>query len=134
MKAHLIRLRDDGVQTLGALVVYDGLNKVFDCVTLELPWRGNKTNMSCIPRGIYNVTHRESSKCGNHLHIEDVKNRSYILIHVANYVDQLRGCVAVGNNFADINGDGEIDITSSRNTLIKLVDIIPMEGITLEII
>jgi len=134
MKALLLRLRDDGVQTLGALVIYDGVDKVFECVTLELPWKGNKTNISCIPKGVYNVVHRESTKYGDHLYIEDVNDRSYILIHVANYVSQLKGCIALGKRFADINGDDALDVVSSRNTLKKLVDVIPIEGITLEII
>ena len=134
MKATLLRLRDDGTETLSAMFVYDDLDKVFECVTLELPWKGNKTNISCIPRGTYHISHRESEKYGNHLHVEDVKDRSYILIHVANYVSQLRGCIALGNSFTDINRDGNLDVTSSRNTLNKLVDIIPIEGITLEII
>ena len=134
MKATILRLRDDGTETLSAMFVYDDLDKLFECVSLELPWRGNKTNLSCIPKGTYHLSHRESSKYGNHLHVEDVKDRSYILIHVANYVTQLRGCIALGNSFADINRDGDLDVTSSRNTLNKLVDIIPIEGITLEII
>ena len=134
MKATLLRLRDDGTETLSAMFVYDDLDKIFECVTLELPWKGNKTNLSCIPRGVYHVSHRESEKYGNHLHIEDVKDRSYILIHVANYVSQLRGCIAVGSSFADINRDGILDVTSSRNTLNKLVDIVPIEGMPLEII
>ena len=134
MKGTILRLRDDGTETLSALFVYDGLEKVFECVTLELPWKGNKTNISCIPRGIYHVSHRESEKYGSHLHVEDVKGRSYILIHVANYVSQLRGCIALGSSFADINRDGIIDVTSSRNTLKKLVDIVPIEGMSLEII
>ena len=134
MKATILRLRDDGTETLSAMFVYDDLDKIFECVTLELPWKGNKTNLSCIPRGVYHVSHRESEKYGNHLHIEDVKDRSYILIHVANYVSQLRGCIAVGSSFADINRDGILDVTSSRNTLNKLVDIVPIGGMTLEII
>ena len=134
MKATILRLRDDGTETLSAMFVYDDLDKIFECVTLELPWKGNKTNLSCIPRGVYHVSHRESEKYGNHLHIEDVKDRSYILIHVANYVSQLRGCIALGSSFADINRDGILDVTSSRNTLNKLVDIVPIGGMTLEII
>lgn len=134
INGYILRLRDDGVETLGALVVYDGLDKVFDCKSLELPWKGNKTNISCIPRGVYYVNHRHSEKYGSHLIIEDVKNRTYILIHVANYVKQLRGCIAVGKTYADINKDGTIDVTSSRVTLEKLIDVVPIEGMTLEII
>jgi len=134
MKAYLFRLRDDGTETLGALVIYDGLEKVFECKTLELPWRGNETNISCIPRGTYHVSHRESPKYGNHLHIEDVKDRSLILVHVANFVRQLLGCVAVGKTYADIDKDGDLDVTSSRLTLQKLIDVVPLEGMALEII
>ena len=134
MKATIIRLRDDGTETLGTLFIYSELERVFECVTLELPWMCNETNVSCIPKGTYHVSHRESPRHGNHLHIEDVESRTYILIHIANYVTQLRGCIALGNSFADINSDGNLDVTSSRNTLNKLVEIIPIEGITLEII
>ena len=134
MKAYLLRLRDDGQETLGALVIYDGLKKVFECKTCELPWKSNKTNISCVPRGVYHVSHRESEKYGSHLHVEDVIDRSYILIHVANFEEQLRGCIAVGKAYADIDKDGDLDITSSRTTMKELVDIVPLEGITLEII
>tara|TARA_R110002020_G_scaffold63770_8_gene169861 strand:- start:997 stop:1401 length:405 start_codon:yes stop_codon:yes gene_type:complete len=134
MKAYILRLRDDGTETLGALVIFDGLRKVFECKTCELPWKANLRNISCIPRGKYHVSHRESVKYGNHLHIEGVENRSFILIHVANFEEQLRGCVAVGKAYADIDGDGDLDITSSRVTLKKLLDIVPIEGIELEII
>jgi len=134
MKAYLFRLRDDGIETLGALVVFDGLEKVFECKTCELPWKGNKKNISCIPRGVYHMSHRESDKYGNHLHVEDVRDRTWILIHVANFEEQLRGCIAVGEKYVDLDNDGDLDITSSRKTLWKLLDIVPLEGITLEII
>ena len=134
MKATALRLRDDGVESLGALFVYDGLDKVFECKSLELPWRGNKRNVSCIPRGIYHVAHRNSKKYGDHLHIEDVPDRDFILIHAANYVKQLEGCMAVGATYADIDRDGVTDVTSSKNTLKKLVDIVPIDGMFLEII
>jgi len=134
MKSVLLRLRDDGQETLGALVVYDELEKVFECKSLELPWKGNKTDISCIPRGMYHVNHRSSPKYGDHLIIEDVVYRTHILIHVANYFSDIKGCVGVGKSYADINGDGVIDITSSRNTLKELVNIVPVAGMSLEII
>tara|TARA_R110002096_G_C14392442_1_gene706644 strand:+ start:308 stop:715 length:408 start_codon:yes stop_codon:yes gene_type:complete len=134
IKGYLFRLRDDGNETLGAMSLFDGLEKVFECKTDELPWKGNKQNISCIPRGIYHVSHRESAKYGNHLHVEDVKDRTWILIHVANFEEQLRGCIAVGKSYADIDKDGDLDITSSRSTLKKLIEVVPIEGMTLEII
>ena len=134
MKGYILRLRDDGQETLGALVIFDGLKKIFECKTCELPWKANMRNISCVPRGVYHVSHRESSKYGNHLHIEDVKNRTFILIHVANFEEELRGCVAVGASYYDIDKDGDLDITSSRKTMKMLIDVVPMNGMTLEII
>lgn len=133
IKSYLHRLQDDGVETLGSLIVYDGLEKVFECKTCELPWKNNKKNVSCIPKGTYKVSHRWSNKYKDHLLIEDVKGRTYILIHVANYEEQLLGCVAVGEKYIDIDGDGDLDITSSRKTLKKLIDVVPLEGMYLTI-
>jgi hypothetical protein len=134
MRAVLLRLRDDGQETLGTLAVYDDIEKIFECKTLELPWNGNKTSISCIPRGMYHVSHRNSPKHKDHLLIEDVVYRSSILVHVVNYVTEIEGCVGVGKAYADINGDGVMDITSSRNTLKELVNIVPIAGMSLEII
>ena len=134
MKAYIPRLRDDGTETLGTLIIYDELKKVFDCKTLELPWKSNKRNVSCIPKGVYHVVHRNSKKYGDHLHIEDVPGRDYILIHAANYVRQLEGCIAVGSTHADIDMDGITDVTSSRVTLKKLIEIVPIDGMFLEIV
>lgn len=121
MKVVLTRLIDDGVQTLGVLKVYKGLKQVFECKTLELTWKDNKRNVSCIPRGDYDVNRRFSEKHGEHFILQDVENRDYILIHAANYNHQLRGCIAVGKAYFDINGDNELDVTSSRDTLEDLV-------------
>ena len=51
--------------------------------------------------------------------LKDVPGRSECKFHTANYVRQLNGCIAPGENFTDINGDGVIDITNSRAALNK---------------
>ena len=115
-------------QTLGILTVYDDLNfPLWECRTLELPWKSNQKRVSCIPDGDYTVVKRSSEKYKNHFHILDVPNRSYILIHPANYVRQLLGCIAVGLKHTDIDGDGLRDVTSSRKTLEDLLEIMPNE-------
>jgi len=115
-------------QTLGILTVYDTLNfPLWECRTLELPWKSNQKRVSCIPDGDYTVVKRSSEKYKNHFHILDVPNRSYILIHPANYVRQLLGCIAVGLKHTDIDGDGLRDVTSSRKTLEDLLEIMPNE-------
>ena len=82
--------------TLGEL----SLNGVRICDTLENPWLDNIRNISCIPEGEYNVRLRYPRESGTrdylHLLIEDVPNRSYVLVHIGNFVHQTQGCVLVG--------------------------------------
>lgn len=131
--AVLIRLNADDKQTLGRLYLYEGLDDIFNCTTLELPFKANMRNISCIPPGRYEVKRRHSKKYGYHFIIEKVHERSYILIHVANYYTELRGCIGVGKSFAKINEDNYKDITSSRNTLKALLNKAP-EGFSLTIV
>lgn len=65
------------------------------CETIELPWRGNKPNISCIPEGRYRLEKRYSFKFKWHIHLVNVPNRSLILIHPANdALTELKGCIA----------------------------------------
>jgi len=132
-RAVLVRLTDNGTQTLGRLQLFSGLDVIYEGATLELPFKANMTNISCIPTGIYNVTPRESEKHALHYIIKDVLGRKLILIHTANYYTQLRGCIAIGSDFYDINKDGEFDITNSRRSLKGLIAAAP-EGFELTII
>ena len=124
-KAVLIRINKNDKQTLGRLFVFDGLDIDFECCTLELPFKNNARNVSCIPTGNYKVNPRNSEKYGDHYIVEDVLMRDYILIHPANYYTQLRGCIAIGYDFFDINGDGEHDLTHSRRTIKNLLAVAP---------
>tara|TARA_R100000654_G_scaffold74646_1_gene109563 strand:+ start:5448 stop:5861 length:414 start_codon:yes stop_codon:yes gene_type:complete len=133
IRAVLIRLNQNRKQTLGRLFIFKGLDIEYECCTLELPDNNNKRNISCIPTGEYNVKPRTSEKYGKHYLVENVENRDYILIHPANYYTQLRGCIAVGSDFYDINKDGECDITYSRKTMAQLLDNAP-DGFNLIII
>jgi hypothetical protein len=94
---------------------------VFSCFTLELPWLNNSRGISAIPDGKYDVKKRYSKKFDWHLHILKVPERSFILIHEANFVRQLQGCIAVGEKRIDIDGDGLIDVTNSVKTKTRLL-------------
>tara|TARA_R100001244_G_scaffold132173_1_gene107407 strand:+ start:1366 stop:1773 length:408 start_codon:yes stop_codon:yes gene_type:complete len=132
-KAFLTRLEDDSHQTLGHLTLFDGLEKIFECVTLELPWKANMRNISCIPKGVYKCKHRSSEKYKNHIILQDVPNRRYILIHYGNYNTDTRGCILVGSRFGKINRDSLLDITASRRTLNELLESTEAEGFELNI-
>ena len=95
---NLLIIRDEFTDksTIGKLF----LNSEWLCDTLELPYRDNQRSISCIPAGQYKVrlrTAKESSS-RNYLHllVEDVKDRSYILVHIGNFPKDTRGCVLVG--------------------------------------
>lgn len=133
MKALLKRWEFTEKQTLGVLTIYDENGVYFSCCTLELPWLDNKQQVSCIPTGKYTVVRRRSQKYGVHLHITNVEGRKWILFHHGNYHYQIRGCVLVGDSYTDINKDGYKDVTSSRNTMRRIMKVAP-KGFELEVI
>jgi hypothetical protein len=54
--------------------------------------------------------------------VREVPDRSEILIHAGNYVSDTLGCILVGRQYTDLDGDGLTDITRSQATLAELVD------------
>lgn len=65
------------------------------CKTIELPWRDNQAQISCIPEGTFTPLLRENKKYGAHLWVTGVPGRSFILIHPANNAEtELEGCIA----------------------------------------
>lgn len=123
----IVREPSSDKQTLGALTVVDkeSNTSVFECKTLELAWKNNNRNVSCIPTGTYQVKKRYSTKYKNHFHVLNVPNRSWILIHSGNYYTHTLGCILVGKEHIDINSDGNLDVNYSKDTLNKILDIMP---------
>ena len=128
MRILIDRITSNEISTLGILyVVSDEGYILYECNTLELPYKDNQRNISCIPKGDYQGKKRWSEKYGNHIHILNVPNRSFILIHPANFAKQLRGCVAVGIDFADIDNDESLDLIHSKKAMEDLLDVLPDE-------
>ena len=117
----LVRLDD---RILGRLIVYSDLDVVGIFTTLELPWRNNERNKSCIPSMCYTVEPRTSQKFGHHLIVSGTTPRELILFHVGNFPKDTDGCILVGTDFADIDGDGKLEVTSSKIAMNKLVELI----------
>jgi len=125
LNAVLLRLQSDDKQTLGTLYACNGLELLHECKMLELPNLNNKVEASRIPAGRYWVSKRNSKKFGWHFEINNVPNRTAILMHVGNYHTQILGCLLPGVAHIDINKDGIKDVTSSRDTLDQLMKVLP---------
>lgn len=109
----LQRLSQDATETRGHLIDEDA--NVVVCVTLERPWLDNQHDVSCIPAGSYVTKRVHSPHFGCEVfQIMDVPNRGNVLLHWGNFVTNSEGCVLLGTAFADLNGDGTIDITASK--------------------
>ena len=114
--------------TIGVLTIDD-----FRCFTLELTDRDNKPSVSCIPAGTYEYFKRNSPSNGQVLELKHVVGRSFVQVHKGNYTRNIKGCILVGKTIADIDGDGIPDVTSSGDTLEKLLDYVNETGtITIE--
>lgn len=65
------------------------------CYTIELPWKNNQRQVSCIPEGKYSLRRRYTPRFGWHLWVENVPGRDGILIHAANdALREIKGCIA----------------------------------------
>ena len=116
------RTRTDDIQTTGQFtLVVNGVLKLTG-YTLELPWRDNERQVSCIPPGKYRLKHFHSVKFGHCLELQQVPDRDAILIHAGNYNRDTHGCILIGANLVDINQDGNMDVTSSKVTMERMMN------------
>ena len=69
--------------------------------TLELPWRDNKRNVSCVPGpATYGAFIRTDGKRGWRIQLEGVPSRTAVQIHVGNYPSDILGCILLGTGYA----------------------------------
>lgn len=123
---HLHRVEARGDRTLGRLAVYGAEGALrFDGWALEPPWKENRRGVSCIPCGLYSLAWRTSGKYGRHLIVQATSPRELILIHSGNYPRHTRGCILPGMRKADLDGDGQPDVASSRAALRRVLAAVP---------
>jgi hypothetical protein len=108
-------------------VINDLGQAIFDFKVLELPWKENKRAISCIPEGEYEA-HKEGPTTKRpyiYFRLPNVPGRSGILWHPGTYTSHIKGCSLPGEKLLDINTDGVLDITNTKLTLKKIVDLMP---------
>jgi len=110
-------------ETSGTLMAYRN-GEVFTCKTLELPWKGNAHKISCIPQGSYEVKYTFwPAKLRSNYLLQNVPGRSGIFMHPGNYAfrkngkPDIEGCILLGSNYTDLNGDTVLDIANTKYTV-----------------
>ena len=93
------------------------------CNTCELPWDDNKDDTSCVPPGAYQCFLHNGSRWQDVWELQNVSNRTAILIHTGNTIKDTDGCIIVGNGFSEINNLPAL--TDSVLTLNHLRAILP---------
>ena len=111
MKLQVVRTQLGKDATNGLLFI-DG---IFECYTLEDQYQAVKVmHETCIPEGTYDIEFRKTG--GFHakyseryknahygmLHVQDVPNFTYILIHTGNTDEHTSGCLIVGETQQDL--------------------------------
>lgn len=100
----------------------------FKCFSLELPDINNEQDISCIPEGTYDYYARNSPSNGLVLELRSVPNRRYIQIHSGNFTRQIQGCILVGDSLKYLDNDHIPDVTNSRATLRKVLELAGKSG------
>ncbi len=112
--------------------------------TVELPWRDNVRQISCIPPGTYECAIVQSPRFGRVYEVKNVPGRSHVLIHPANFAGdeslgwttELQGCIALGERHGRIkNPSGKMQraVLVSRPAVAKLMSWAAGAPFTLEI-
>ena len=120
-KVKITRDPSEDAGTFGVLTTDSG----FSCYSGELPWRENKTGISCIPPGVYKCEKREFPKHGKVYEVLSVPGRTAILVHKGNYCgdrnkglkSDVEGCLILGNAIGKIGKQKAL--LSSRDALAR---------------
>ena len=92
----------------------------FICHTIELPWKENMHQVSCIPEGNYELRKRKTERFGEHFILMYVPGRTGILLHAANdAMKEIKGCIAPVET---LTGEGKGN--NSRRSLTRLVRLV----------
>ena len=113
----------------------------FSCFSLELPWRDNQPNISCLPTGVYFVRWTYSNHFRRFMYAieEQIPNRGGFRIHSGNFAgDKAKGlrsdslgCPLLGYQMGRL--DKQRAVLVSRPAVADFVTFMGMQPFTLEI-
>ena len=97
--------------------------------TMELPWKGNRRRVSCIPVGSYQCVWGRSPKSAQCSIVLDVKGRAEILFHNGNYAGDpekgyktdSEGCILVGSKHGILSGQRAVTGSLAARALFERV-------------
>lgn len=112
----------------------------FRAFTVERPWVNNTEKVSCIPEGEYQLIPHNSPKFGNTFALsgdtvseypDPNKARALVLIHPANDMNDLEGCIGLGDTLGTVNGIWAV--LDSQKTVGTFLSLAPRSILTLNI-
>lgn len=102
--------------------------------SLELPWRGNRRQRSCIPAGEYVCRIVRSPRFGRVFNVTNVSGRSAILIHSGNFggdiekgwQSHIEGCILLGlrrGKLQNLNGSPQSAVLLSKPAIRQFMEL-----------
>lgn len=70
------------------------------CDSLELPWKDNQSQISCIPIDHYGARLRSDHPDQWRIELDNVPGRTHIQLHIGNFPANTQGCILVGLGYA----------------------------------
>ena len=132
---HITIVRNSALSGATGSFGHLSIDGVAFCATCEPPWNNNQADISCIPVGDYQLFPYDSPAHGPTVVFHNPSlgiygtpsmiptgalGRSLCEIHNANWPFQLKGCIAVGSEIADLTPNGR-GVTSSIPTYHGLI-------------
>lgn len=131
----MIHRQENTISGSFGVLSFDGVEI---CKTLELPWRNNISNFSCIPTGVYTCSWTWSPRFKRMMYeVKAVKGRSGIRIHRGSFAGardkglraDFSGCIGLGKGTA-IVGKQKI-LTHTSATVAKFEQLLAGQDFTL---
>lgn len=100
--------------------------------TVELPWKDNANNVSCIPAGRYRCSWTLSPRLKRYTYeVLNVPGRAGIRIHSGNFPKQFLGCIGLGLSVGVM--DGQRGVFSSQTAIRQFEAQMQQQSFILEI-